>query len=53
MKTFFKMCRYEAILFDLYKKFGASFLLVDTFQAGGIGLLTIGKQANVFNLADR
>ncbi|EAS06221.3 IQ calmodulin-binding motif protein (macronuclear) [Tetrahymena thermophila SB210] len=42
IKNFFQMCRFEAIQFDLEKKYGATFLLVDILQAGGLGVLTIG-----------
>jgi hypothetical protein len=40
------MCRFESIQFDLEKKYGATFLLVDVLQAGGIGVLTIGEDPN-------
>lgn len=42
-KTFFHMCRIENISFDLERKIGASFLLLDSLQCGVVGLLRVAE----------
>lgn len=37
------MCRLEAVSFDLEKKKGSTFILIDILQQGVLGLLTIGE----------
>ncbi len=41
-KTFFHMCRLEAISFDMETRSGSTFCLYDCLQSGVIGMLTIG-----------
>lgn len=41
-KDFFHKCRLEMILFDLEKKTGASFLLIDTLKNHFLSILGIG-----------
>lgn len=36
------MCRIEKISFDLEKKIGSTFVLIDSLQTGVLGLMTIG-----------
>lgn len=42
MKNFFQLCRIEGVSFDLEKKFGSTFILIDTLKSS-IGLLTTGQ----------
>ncbi|CAD8179992.1 unnamed protein product [Paramecium octaurelia] len=41
-KTFFQLCRLESISFNLEKKIGSTFILVDSLQSGVISLMTVG-----------
>ena len=42
-KTFFHMCRIENISFDLERKIGSSFVLLDSLQTGVVGLLAVAE----------
>lgn len=42
-KTFFHMCRIDNISFDLERKIGSSFLLLDSLQSGVVGLLAVAE----------
>ncbi|KRX03040.1 hypothetical protein PPERSA_08115 [Pseudocohnilembus persalinus] len=42
-KTFFHLCRVESISYDLERKIGSTFVLVDTMQSGILGLMSIAK----------
>ena len=44
-KTFFHMCRIENISFDLERKIGASFLLMDSLQSAVISLIAVGNNS--------
>jgi hypothetical protein len=41
-KTFFQLCRLESISFNLEKKIGSTFILIDSLQSGVLSLMTIG-----------
>ncbi|KAM3133631.1 hypothetical protein pb186bvf_014318 [Paramecium bursaria] len=41
-KTFFQLCRLESISFNLEKKIGSTFILIDSLQSGIISLMTVG-----------
>lgn len=41
-KTFFQLCRLESISFNLEKKIGSTFILIDSLQSGVISSMTIG-----------
>lgn len=53
-KDFFHKCRTEAILFDLEKKTGASFLLIDSLKNSYLSLVGIGDhwRGAVKNMTD-
>lgn len=42
-KTFFHMCRIDNISFDLERKIGSSFMLLDSLQSGVVGLLAVAE----------
>lgn len=42
MKNFFQLCRIEGVSFDLERKYGSTFILIDTLKSA-IGLLTTGR----------
>lgn len=42
-KSFFHLCRVDSISFDLEKRIGSTFLLLDSLQCGLVGVLTVGK----------
>jgi IQ domain-containing protein H len=44
--TFFHMCRIENIFFDIDKKTGSTFLMLDSLQTGVLSLMGIGKDYN-------
>lgn len=41
-KTFFQLCRLESISFNLEKKCGSTFVLIDSLQSGALSVMTIG-----------
>jgi hypothetical protein len=43
MKNFFQLCRIEGVSFDLEKKYGSTFILIDTLRSA-IGLLTTSRK---------
>mmetsp|Transcript_30 Transcript_30/g.78 ORF Transcript_30/g.78 Transcript_30/m.78 type:complete len:1089 (+) Transcript_30:71-3337(+) len=42
--VFFNLCRLKGVHFDLQERVGTAFVLVDSFAAGTLGLLTVAKQ---------
>ncbi|EGR31111.1 IQ calmodulin-binding motif family protein, putative, partial [Ichthyophthirius multifiliis] len=42
-KTFFHLCRLEQISFDIEKKYGSTFILVDSLQSSLVGIMTVGN----------
>lgn len=46
-KTFFHLCRVEGISYDLEKKVGTAFVLIDSLQSGIIGLIGVGESYDI------
>lgn len=40
-KTFFHLCRLEGISYDLDKRIGTTFVLLDSLQIGLLGIISI------------
>jgi hypothetical protein len=45
-KTFFQLCRLESISFNLEKKVGSTFILIDSLQSGVLSVMTVGDSLN-------
>lgn len=46
VSTFFKNCKYENIAFDLEKKIGTIFVLIDKIENEQVGFLCVDKDAD-------